>query len=251
MAVDVTLAGVVMDGSTADVNGVVWTVESVGGWDSAPVRIDDSEPTGRHGGYGPDRLYAARELTVSGVADCPSLAAAFAARDRLHLMQSGSLDVLEPVPKTVTVISGGAPRATDPLDGGRTWFNFQIPLTAQNPFKRALSATTVTVGAGATVTHTAAGLAVAEIEVTTTSPGTVDLTIGGLRLRWGSLPAGAVLTSGPGFANPKRTALSASGANLFGLIVQPMQWPAMSPGSNSIHQAGSAGLSIRYFPTYA
>jgi len=33
--------------------------------------------------------------------------------------------------------------------------------------------------------------------------------------------------------------------------VQPMQWPAMVPGVNSIHQAGTAGLSIRYFPTYA
>jgi hypothetical protein len=251
MAVDVTLAGVLMDGATADPDGVVWTVEEIGGWDSAPVRIDDDEPTGRHGGYGPERLYAARQLTVTGLADCPSLSAAFSARDRLHLMQSGSLEVFEPTPKMVTVVSGGAPRASDPLDGGRTWFNFQIPLTAQNPFKRALTATTVAVAAGSTVSHTADGLWVAEIEVTCTTTGTVDLTIAGLRLRTGSLNAGVKLTSGPGFTNPKRTIISSTGVNLFGLIVQPMQWPAISPGVNSIHQAGSADLSIRYFPTYA
>src|ERR1044072_9382399 len=106
--VDVTLAGLLMDGSTADASGVTWTVEEGVGWDSAPVRLDEQDRTGRHGGYGPGPLYASRLLTLSGVADCPSLAAAFAARDRLHTLASGDLVVGEPVPKFVEGSFGGA-----------------------------------------------------------------------------------------------------------------------------------------------
>src|ERR1044072_557285 len=190
--VDVTLAGLLMDGSTADASGVTWTVEEVVGWDSAPVRLDEQDRTGRHGGYGPGALYASRLLTLSGVGDCPSLAAAFAARDRLHTLASGDLVVGEPVPKFVEVSSGGAPRASDPIDGGACWFRFQIPLTAHDPFKRSSSARTTVVAASSTLGVGNDGTAAADLVVTVTSPGTVVLTAGGLTLTTTSLPTGAV-----------------------------------------------------------
>jgi hypothetical protein len=128
---------------------------------------------------------------------------------------------------------------------------YWLTLLAEYPWKRATTATTVIVNSGATVNHASPGTAASEIEVTLLGGGTVDLSIGGQRLRWGTLPSGSVLTSGPGFTNRRRTVVGPSGENLFGLIVQPMQWPAMAPGANSLHQAGTAGLSVRYFPTYA
>jgi hypothetical protein len=246
-----TLSGLAMDG-TPDESGCVWGIEEIVGWDSPDMVSQRANRTSGNGSFGPQARRGGREMTVSGWAECPSMQAAFAARDRLPSLTDGELVRVEDVSKRLTVTHSGQIRATDPIDGAATAiFKFQISVVAHYPFKRALAATTVAVGAGATVSHTAAGTFPAEIEVTLTSGGTVDLTIAGLRLRTGSLPSGAVLTSGPGFTRPKRTIRSSSGGNLFGSIVQPMQWPAMVPGANSIHQAGTAGLSIRYFPTYA
>lgn len=242
--VDVTLAGLLMDGSTADASGVVWTVEEVVGWDSAPVRINDADRTGRHGGYGPTRLCAARLLTVSGVADCPSLAAAFAARDRLHTISDGDLIVAEPVPKSVEVMSGGAPRASDPIEGGACWFRFQIPLVAQDPFKRSTTARTTVVAAGATVAVDNDGTAAADLIVTLTTSGTVVLTSGGLTLTTGTLPSGAVIDTGAS------TVVSSGGVDLFSSVLVP-RFPALPAGGGSVVQAGTAALSVQTFDTYA
>jgi hypothetical protein len=243
--VDVTLAGLPMDGSTADAAGVKWTVEEVVGWDSAPVRIDDGDRTGRHGGYGSTRLYAARLLTVSGVADCPSLAVAFAARDRLHTISDGDLVVGEPVPKMVEVVSGGAPRASDPIEGGACWFRFQIPLVAHDPFKLATSARTTPVAAAATVAVDNDGTAAADLLVTLTTGGTVVLTSGGLTLTTTTLPSGAVIDTGA------CTIVSSGGADLFAAVVPGSQWPALPAGGGSVQQAGTAGLSVVSHDSYA
>lgn len=239
---------------TPSADGCVWTVASSDGWDAPDQRTQLDSPTGRDGQYVSNMYADGRPVVIKGLIFPPDEGAAWAAYDRVSsslpgLRGVGDITAYEPVPKSLTVVQSGPPRVTKPA--GRSPMTYWLSLTAEYPWKRAVSATTVAVGGGATVSHPAAGTFAAEVEVTTTSAGTVDLTIAGLRLRTGSLPSGAVLTSGPGFANPKRTILSASGANLFGSIVQPMQWPAMSPGSNSIHQAGTASLSIRYFPTFA
>jgi len=224
----------------------------VDGWGSAPRRLTVNERSTNGSWFG-NRDWAERTIVHSGLIECSTSAAADAIADELAALDP-SVEYEYAVDKNSTgelaclvrVALGPSPEWIDDSS-----FTYSLTLVAGDPFKRALSATTVTVGAGATVSHTAAGTFPAEIEVTCTSTGTVDLTIAGLRLRTGSLNAGSKLTSGPGFTNPKRTILSSTGVNLFGLIVQPMQWPAMVPGVNSIHQAGTANLSIRYFPTFA
>jgi hypothetical protein len=256
--VPVTLDALVMD-DTPDANGVRWRVlrDGMPGYASPVVDSRGIPLTGRHGTSRPFGNYRSRDLALRGRAKAPTFASAWDAYYRLlevvSLGRQFPFVVGEPTPKQLLVeLAGDDPELSEPVgDDSYGWrFTFQVPLTAPYPFKRAVAATTVAVASGATVTHTAAGRAAAEIEVTCTSTGTVDLTIGGLRLRTGSLNAGTKLTSGPGFTNPRRTIISSTGVNLFRLIVQPMQWPAMSPAGNSIHQAGTADLSIRYFPTY-
>jgi hypothetical protein len=242
------------DDTATDPDGCSWTVASSDGWDAPDQRTSLGALTGRDGQRVSNMYADGRPVVIKGRIFAPDDAAAWAAYDRATstmpgLRGVGEIVAYEPVPKSLSVIQAGPPRVSKPTGGNLVYW---LTLVAEYPWKRALTATTVTVGAGATVSHTATGSADgAEIEVTLTSGGTVDLTIAGLRLRWGSLPSGAILTSGPGFDNPKRTVLGPDGANLYGLIVQPMQWPAIVPGSNSIHQAGTANLSIRYFPTYA
>ena len=220
------------------------------GWLSAATDRSRGKRSGGHGGWSARGRRAQKSIVAVGMVTYPT--AEQAAAERRAMLALGGYgatqlvvtDSLGAIGQTVEVDDIDIPPVTD------TMLRFTFELVAVDPFARATTATTVAVAAGATVTHTAGGTVPAEIEVTCTSTGTVDLTIGGLRLRTGSLNVGAKLTSGPGFDNPRRTIVSLTGANLFRLIVQPMQWPAISPGGNSIHQAGTANLSIRYFPTY-
>lgn len=236
-----------------DVAGDYRLTTNVEGWGSPARRLDVQDATGRDGAWVAGAYYGARTVVHSGLIEQSTAAAAQALADDLAALPSGSLTTYAVDNGAIgaryvsaRVAVGAEPQWIDDRS-----FTYSLTLVAPNPFKRPTTATTVAVAAGATVTETSPGKVYSEIEVTTTSAGTVDLTIGGQRLRWGSLPSGSVLTSGPGFTNRRRTALGPTGVNLFGLIVQPMQWPAMAPGANSLHQAGTANLSIRYFPTYA
>lgn len=239
--------------SDVDSPGDFRLTTNIEGWGSPARRLNVNDATGRDGVWMAGAFYGARTIVHTGLIEQATAAAAQAIADDLAALPSGSLTTYTVEHETlgarfvsVKVAVGAEPQWIDDKS-----FTYSTTLIAPDPFKRPTVATTVTVAAGATVSETSPGKVYSEIEVTCTTTGTVDLTIGGLRLRTGSLNAGVKLTSGPGFTNPKRTIISSTGVNLFGLIVQPMQWPAMSPGSNSIHQAGTANLSIRYFPTYA
>lgn len=248
-----SLFGVNANTNTNDADGCIWTVASSDGWDSPDQRTQFDSPTGRHGQYVSNMYADGRGVVIKGMVFAPSDNAAWAAYDRITssmpgIAGRGDIVAQEPTPKSLTVVQAAPPRASKPAGRQLTYW---LSLRAEYPWKRALTPVTQAVSAGSSPTFSAAGTFPAEIEVTLTSAGTVDLTLNGQRLRFGSLPSGAVLTSGPGFTNPKRTARSSTGSNLFGLIVQPMQWPAIVPGSNSAHQAGTANLDIKYFPTYA
>ena len=223
------------------------------GWDSAPRRMSVTDRTGANGAWVGGAYFAARAIVHSGLIDQSTPATARAIADELASIPPRTLipytvehETLGALQVWAQVAVGPAPEWIDD-----TSFTYSLTLTAPDPFTRATTATTVTIAAGPTVSHTGTGTFPAVLEVTTTSGGTVDLTIGSLRLRTGWLPSGAVLTGGPGFPNPKRTIRSSGGANLFGLTVSPMQWPYIVPGANSLVQAGTAGLSVRYFSTYA
>ena len=125
-------------------------------------------------------------------------------------------------------------------------FRYDIEVTALHPFKRALSPVTVAPGA-----FTAAGTVPAEIEVTTTSSGTVHVEQGGLAIKAGTVPAGTVFTSGPGFTNLPRSVVGPSGEDLYSLTLPGTQWPAVVPGANSFLSLGTADVEITYYPTYA
>lgn len=244
----ITLCGILMDG-TPDSNGIKWSASAMPeGWDSPPVRVDDDNLTGRHGGWGASRLYGPRLLTVTGIAHCSDMAMAFLARDLLHTLPgpsgSGELIVHETTPKSLTVRMGGSPRATDPIDIPNPYVKWQIPLVAHDPFKRSTTGTTTTVAAGATVTPASSGTAAADLVATTTSSGTVVLTAGGVTLTTTSVPSGTVIDTAA------RTVTGPSGEDLYSAVAPGSQWPALPPGG-SLANAGTAGLSVTTYDTYA
>ena len=250
MTADVTLAGVFMHGSSStpdapDADGVVWNVSDLAGWDAAPERINAGDLTGKHGGFGSSSLYASRQLTLSGWCDCPSQAAAFGVRDRLHALRSGDLVVHEPTAKVLEVVSGGGVRSDWPLEGPSPVVQWQIRLTAPDPFKHALTPTTTIVGPGASVAAANAGTAAADLVVTLSTAGTVVLSAGGVTLTTQSLPSGAVIDTGAA------TVKDSTGGDLFHLVTLPALWPALPAGGGMVTQAGTAALSIEHFDTYA
>ena len=245
--VPVTFAGILMDGATPDDEGVIWGVQSpIDGWDAAPVRVSDEDQTGRHGTFGPARLYGARPLVLSGDAQSPDLATAFRVRDRVAAyFGSGSLVVREPVPKSLEVVQGGIARSSEPMNRAPFWIDWQVSLVARDPFKRALSSTTIAVPAGATVAIPSDGTAAADLRATVTSAGTVQLTAGGLTLTTSSLPVGAVIDTA------SCTVTGPDGADLYGAVAHASQWPALPAGGGPVKQAGTAALDITYRDTYA
>jgi hypothetical protein len=243
----VTFCGILMDG-TPDANGVEWKDIDLDGWDSAPVRSNDERLTGRHGGYGPSRLYEPRPLTLSGTAECVDMAAAFAVRRRLVTMPGasdpGTLIVHEDVSLSIDAVLDGNVRASWPIDRPKPYVIFQIPLVAHDPFKRGASHTTA-VSSSATVTAPNAGTAPADMRVTLTTGGTVILSAGGLTLTTGALPAGAVIDTGA------TSVQDSTGADLFTLVTLPPLWPAIPAGGGPVGQLGTADLSVVHFDTYA
>ena len=246
----ITLAGIRMD-DTPDVDGVRWRVFSVDGWDSAAVRIDAGDRTGRHGGYGSSPLWAARTLVVSGRAHCPDMATAFRVREivaaQLSCMSPESLVVHESVPKSLTVVCGGQPRSSVPIDAPPYRVTWQVTLRADDPFKRVLTPTVTPLAAGSTVTIPSAGTAAADLLVKVTSAGTVTLSAGGQTLRTGSLPVGAVIDTA------RATVETGAGVDLFqsAPVIPGSQFPSLPKGGGPVTQAGTAALLVTHFDTFA
>ena len=220
------------------------------GWLSATNTRSRGRNTGGHGSWSSRGWRAEKPIVIPGQVVYPS--AAVAADERRTMLNLGGFgeallvvtDSLGTIGQLVEVDDVDVPPVTDRL------LRFTFELTATDPFARSMTPVTVAVAAGATVPFTGAGKSVAEIEVTTTSAGTVVLSAGGLTLRTSALPSGAVLTSGRGFTNPKRTVRGPGGEDLFSATLAPMQWPAVVPGANSFVNTGSADVDVTYYPTY-
>lgn len=118
-------------------------------------------------------------------------------------------------------------------------------LVADSPLIQAVTPVTTPVPAGSTVSVESPGTEAADLRVTVTSAGTVKLTAGGLTLTTTALPVGAVIDTGA------RTVTSSAGVDLWGTVATFAQWPALPRGGGPIEQAGTAGLSIQHFDTYA
>ena len=245
-SIPVDVCGLVLD-NEPDADGTRYRALELIGYGSSSLDAEQMTPTGRHGLVLPGGWWRERRVTVRGRAQATSSAAAWAAYERLAalapLLPDGSLTVYHPTPKFLTVALGGTPQISEPTGSHRV--KFQIPVVAEYPFKRVLTPTTVAIAAGTSETFTAGGNFAAEIEVELATSGTVVLTIGGLTLSTGVLPAGSVLRS------IDRTIVDDTGADAFSVIVAGSQWPAVVPGSNTATQAGTANLTLTYYDTFA
>lgn len=225
-------------------------VLDIDGWLAASNTRSRSRRTGGHGSWSSRGWRAEKPIVIEGQITYPS--SALAAEERRAMLALGGYgetvlvvtDALGTLGQLVEVDDVDIPPVHDRM------IRFTYELTATDPFARSTTPATVAVAAGATVPHTADGKAAAEIEVTTTTAGTVVLSIAGLTIRTSELPAGTVLTSGPGFTNPERTVVGPAGENLYTATLAPMQWPAMSPGSNELVSTGTADVDVTYYPTY-
>lgn len=244
----VTLAGFPLIGTTP--GGGRARLLGFDGWLAGSNTRARARRTSTHGTWSSAGFRAEKPIVASGTIVYPTAAAAATERREMLALggYSGSqlvvTDSLGTLGQTVEVDDVDIPPVRDSM------LRYSFELTATDPFARATSTTTFTVAAGATANPVGLGTVAAEIEVTLTSGGTVDLTAGGLAFRSNFLPAGTVITSGHGFVNPPRSVMFL-GVDLFGDTLPGTQWPAVIPGANSFVNAGTAALSVAYYPTYA
>lgn len=251
--VRVDIGSVVASTGVATADNCLWLVTDVEGWDAPDMRGVRSDPTARPGSYLTGAMHGGRIIRVHGLVEGATREDAWAAYYRCTGSLPGLFDeldfvVYETPTKSLTVRQAEPPAVSAPVNAS---FTFTLALLAEYPYKRLLDPVTESLAAGATASFTASGNIAAEIEVTTTSAGTVVLSASGQTLRTSSLPSGSVLTSGPGFTNPERTVRGPDGSDLFGATLSPMQWPAMEIGTNPWVNAGTADVDITYYPTYA
>src|SRR5690349_12653034 len=164
------LFGIPANSDSTDADGCSWTVASSDGWDAPDQRTQFTSPSGRDGQIVSSMYAEGRQVQIKGLIFAPTDEAAWRAYDRVTssmpgLRGVGDVVAYEPVPKSLRVVQAGPPRVSKPLGRQLTYW---LTLTAEYPWKRALTASTVTVGAGSTVSHTASGSFPAAIEVTTT-----------------------------------------------------------------------------------
>lgn len=250
------LFGIPANSDVPDSDGCIWTVASSDGWDAPDQRTGFVSPTSLHGQLATNQYADGRPVVMEGLILAPNEAAAWAAYDRVGssmpgLLGEGDITAYEPVPKFLTVVQDAPPRVSKPasLDpSGRISMRYRLTLRAEYPWKRAVTAEDpVAINAGATVPFTGGGNWPAEIVVTTTSSGTVNLTASGLSLTASTVPSGTVFDSMPGAFS----VTGPSSEDLFSAMLPGFQWPAVVPGSNSFVNSGTANLVLSYYPTYA
>ena len=242
----VTLDGFPLIGATPGGGTARVTRPGLDGWLRAVTSRPRSRRTGGHGTVAGRGWRTEKPITISGQIIYTSPAAAAAERRQLlalggfgecDLVVTDSLGTLR---MGVEVDEASVPPLNDRL------LEFEFEVTAgEFPFATAVSTTPVPLAAGGTASVSNGGTAVAEFEALLTSAGTVSLTVDGMTLSTGSLPSGSVIRS------IDRTIVDGSGTDIYSLIVPGSQWPGFPPGTVAAAQAGSAGLSLSVFDTYA
>lgn len=228
-------------------------VPRLAGWDDGPnVRTTMPDRLLEDGSWDDDAAAVdKRVVSIDGFVEAATHAAAIAIRDELAALRVRTV-------YTVTVDDGVNERwvhAKVTKSATFDWvndvtFTYAIELTAPDPHKRGMDAVTVAITAGTSPNLTNAGTEAAEVQITTTSTGTVILTAAGLTLETTSLPSGTVLTSGRGFAGAEWSVVGPTGTDLFSALVPGYQWPAVEPGTNPWASTGTANTSVTYYPTY-
>lgn len=230
---------------TADTDGSRWWVETIDGWDSPDDSLDTMTPSGRHGEVLASHLYRGRSLVLAGACIATSEANMWKSHNKLAalvgLTSASTLSVYETVTKSVDVIRAGKPNL---LVKSPTAFRWQLSLRALNPFKRGAShSQTIAASGSATITYggTAQGFPTA----TLTGSGTVDLanSTTSTRVQCSSLASGAVID------NYARTVYAGT-TNQFSTVAPGVAWITLLPGSNSVTNSGTAGLSLSWNDLY-
>lgn len=225
------------------------------GWDDPPaVRTLMEDRSLGDGSWGGGlSTIDKRVVSIDGFVAQPTHAAAVAVREQLVALNPRTvyaLTVDDGVYQRVANVNVTQGAVTSWLNDAE--FTYSIQLTAPDPFRRATTSTVVNIAAGATAAFTHVGSFAAEMEVRTTSTGTVTLKSYGAIFGTGatSVASGSIFTSGLGFTNPPRTAIGSTGLNIYNSLIPTNHWLAVLAGANSIQNTGSASVQITYYPTW-
>lgn len=180
---------------TVDANGVLWTAESLEGWDSPDIREDVIDRAFRHGQLRGTSYYSGRPMsligTLIGTGTVTDLRAARAALVKATDLTSSdaTLTVLETPSKQCAVRRSGR---LGLQQTGTHLLRFNLGLLAVDPRKYATSTTTVSIGTGATVAGTVGGDA--------STPTVITLTPGGSGMTLTETVSGQTMTVSTGAA---------------------------------------------------
>lgn len=246
-----SLFGIEANNEVPDEDGCRWTVSSSTGWLSPSIQSERATPTGRAGSTLTLERHGERRLEIKGLAYAPTQAQAEAAWNRLAVLPgvgaSGELIRYEVVPKSLRVRMDDQPLA-DPPAGGH--FYYSLSLVALDPYKRALTPKTVTLGPGASATLVNDGTATAYLTATVSAFGRVELRQDSsgqvLRSKGASVATGTVFDSGA------RQVRSGGGVVLAGVVDNPSEWlsiPRLS--STPVTNLGTATVDVTFYDSYA
>lgn len=245
--VQVDVCGVSMSTGAASF-GAEWWVEDIQGWDSPGMRTASTEPTSKHGRPQSTALYDGREITVEGHAIATTRADAMAAHKIVRgsmpgLARVGLLVVHEDPVVWLEVKQNHKPVAPSPRNGS---FGFTLNLIADvYPFKRAMTARTVTIGAGASADLTNDGDFEAALVIETS---------GTLQLRRDDtdqlMQTRVDVAAGTVFDTAARTVTTSGGLAIFPMA-SPSEWLfAAAETDTSFTNLGADPVDITWYDTY-
>lgn len=248
----VTLNGQVMNplDYAADVDGVNWLVTGLDGWDSPDIRASVVTPTARHGDVTAKALLASRSLTLYGLVKASTLAGFYTAQNRLQEFSSSmvvpmSFVVEEDIERVCYVVRAGRVRTTP---AGLRALTFEMPLTAPDPLKYAVTPVVTSVAAGASGVLTNVGNFTSEnYEVEADADG--DLKVINTTFGTRGLTTDSGVASGTVFNGLARTVYDGDNP-AYGVLGPSAVWWGILPGANAVDNDGTAAVTITYRPAW-
>lgn len=223
----ISLGSINFNNDVPDANGTLWYVE-VDGWDNMVNRVAEIDIPARHGSVTTQNLFSARQLTLTGVASALDNTKYWLAYNELQTVTNSLtrfvsspllLTQTEDVSKYLTVLRTGLNvRCID-----YRVLQFELTLRADDPFKYASTASTLTTSGNAIN----AGNAATYPTFTLSSTGAPTLTAGAFTWSASSLPSGTVIDF-------RRFTVTNGSTNYAGNVAASSSWLSFAPGTTAV-----------------
>lgn len=224
-----SLGNITFNTHVPDSDGIVWYV-AVDGWDSLPQRTSTMERPGRHGSVTVRNVFDARQLTLFGTAYCPDGVADFWVAKEKLAAETAFLNPFTDTPLLLTVEEEVDKRLTVYRTSLQTRciddrvLSFEATFRADDPFKYAATASTLTTSGSASNI----GNALTYPTFTLTANGTPVLSDG--THTW---QASSAITIGTVIDFEAMTVYNGA-TNLFANVALASTWFGLAPGATAL-----------------